>query len=81
MIEELALLPVQFDRHMGTTVQIRSHLPAKTHDERRFADAVTINREAHTTPTLDQFITGADQALFQARSRSHAASCATLAAQ
>ena len=81
MIEELPLLPIQFDRHMGTAVQIRSHLPAKTHGERRFADTVTIHREAHATPAIDQFIAGADQALFQARSRSHAASCATLAAQ
>jgi hypothetical protein len=42
---------------------------------------VMINREAHATPTLNQFVTGADQSLLQARSRSHAASCATLAAQ
>ena len=81
MIEELALLPVQFDRHMGTAVQIRSHLPAKTHDERRFAYTVTIHREAHTPPAVDKLIAGADQSLLQARSRSHAASCATLAAQ
>jgi hypothetical protein len=81
MIEELALLPVQFDRHMSAAVQIGVYAPTKTNSESRLTDTVMINREAHATPTLNQFVTGADQSLLQARSRSHAASCATLAAQ
>ena len=81
MIEELALLPVQFDGHMSAAVQIGVHAPTKTHSESRLTDSMMINRETHATPTIDQFIAGADQALFQARSRSHVASCATLAAQ
>ena len=81
MIEELTFLPVQFHRQMGATVQIGMNPALKTHDKRRLADAVTIYREAHTAPALDQFIAGADQSLIQACCRSQAAISAILAAQ
>jgi len=81
MIEELTLLPVHFHRHMSATVQIGMNPSLKAYDKSRLDDTVTVHREAHSAPALDQFMAGADQALLQACCRSHAAMSATLAAQ
>ncbi len=81
MIEELALLPVDFDRQMGAAVQVGMHPSPETHGEGRFAEAVAIHREAQAASAVDQFFASADQAPIQACCRNHAANCATLAAQ
>lgn len=81
MIEELPLLPVQFDRNMAAAVQKCMDLPAIAHRESRLRYPRSIDRETQAMTAVDQRVAVADQAPVQACCRSHAASSATLAAQ
>lgn len=50
------MIPVQFDRNMGASVDVAMHAAVEAHRERRLRAATLIDLEADTRPAVDQFL-------------------------
>ncbi len=50
------MIPVQFDRNMGASIDVAMHAAVEAHRERRLRAATLIDLEADTRPAVDQFL-------------------------